>query len=187
MKSFKQFLKEFMLSEGRHDKTSFKAVFLCGSPGSGKSFVSNHILGNGKPHGLKYINSDEGFEFMLDKAYQQTGDERYLPQNLQYVADEPDVKGIRKRAKSITVDPTNLTGSKYGLGIKERLGLLIDGTGADKERIKQEKELLESLGYETFMIYVDIDYETAHKRNRQRVNEIILWHIQCFNWHKRFW
>lgn len=170
MKTFKQFLRELKLSEGKHDKSSFKAIFLCGSPGSGKSFVSKHVLADGKAHGLKYINSDQAFEYLLQKAHEETGDDKFLPKNLQYTADDPDVKNKRSKALDITTNPYR--SSKYGLGIKERLGLLIDGTGADEQRIAKEKSMLEDLGYETYMVYVNIDLETALKRNQQRTRRV---------------
>ena len=53
MKSFKDFL-----TEGVYDKHIFKAFFLAGGPGSGKSWVSTRALSG---MGLKVIDSDNAF------------------------------------------------------------------------------------------------------------------------------
>ena len=55
--------KEF-LAEGVYDKNIFKAFFLAGGPGSGKSWVSAKTLSGA---GLKVINSDSAFESLLKK------------------------------------------------------------------------------------------------------------------------
>ena len=47
--------EELFTNEGIHDPAIFKAVFLAGGPGSGKSYVSGKILA-GK--GLKTVNPD---------------------------------------------------------------------------------------------------------------------------------
>jgi predicted kinase len=49
-----------------------------------------------------------------------------------------------------------------------RLGLVIDGTGKDAEKIKRQSKELDALGYETAMIFVNTDLETAMKRNQAR-------------------
>ena len=52
-----------LLNEGVHDKGIFKAVFMAGGPGSGKSFVAKSLFGipdrfNISVGGLKMINQD---------------------------------------------------------------------------------------------------------------------------------
>ena len=59
MKTFQQ------IREGVYDPHIFKAVFLAGGPGSGKSFVAGRALGG---LGLKVINSDDPFERYLARA-----------------------------------------------------------------------------------------------------------------------
>jgi len=53
------------LQEGVYDPNIFKAFFLAGGPGSGKSYVVRRTTGG---TGLKSINSDEAFEHLLTKA-----------------------------------------------------------------------------------------------------------------------
>ena len=50
------------LDEGVYDKNIFKAIFLAGGPGSGKSYVAKASTGG---MGLKMINSDDQFEFLF--------------------------------------------------------------------------------------------------------------------------
>lgn len=57
-------LESQTLEEGPNDPHIFKAVFLAGGPGSGKSFVANKMLGG---TGLKAIDSDMIYEYMADK------------------------------------------------------------------------------------------------------------------------
>jgi shikimate kinase len=61
MLKFKQFL-----NEGVDDPAIFKAVFLAGGPGSGKSFI---VGKTGLPVlGFKVVNSDDAFENAMKKA-----------------------------------------------------------------------------------------------------------------------
>ena len=53
------------LSEGVYDPGIFKAFFLAGGPGSGKSFVTQSAFAG---TGLKVVNSDTTFERNLKKA-----------------------------------------------------------------------------------------------------------------------
>ena len=49
-----------------------------------------------------------------------------------------------------------------------RLGIIIDGTGATATKILADKELLESMGYDTMMIAVSVPKEQAVRQNIQR-------------------
>ena len=53
------------LVEGVYDPNIFKAFFLAGGPGSGKSFVVRQTTGG---LGLKIVNSDTAFEKLLKDA-----------------------------------------------------------------------------------------------------------------------
>ena len=52
------------LQEGVYDPNIFKAFFLAGGPGSGKSYVVRKTTGG---MGMKIVNSDDIFEKLLDK------------------------------------------------------------------------------------------------------------------------
>ena len=59
-----------ILLEGVNDPGIFKAVFLAGGPGSGKTFVVKGLFGipdrlNISHAGLKMVNSDKELKFLL--------------------------------------------------------------------------------------------------------------------------
>ena len=68
-----------IINEGVEDPGIFKAIFLAGGPGSGKSFVGSELVGIPKggysqidmsfaPSGIKLVNSDPEFEYFLKKV-----------------------------------------------------------------------------------------------------------------------
>jgi dephospho-CoA kinase len=138
------------LDEGLNDPGIFKAVFLAGGPGSGKSFIVGRtgLVGLG----LKLVNSDPIFELGLKNAGLKT-----TPEDIYTTKGQ----SIRDRAKA-------LTKKQQELYLKGRLGLVIDGTGKDYQKIQKQKEQLEAMGYETAMIFVNTDEGTALERNRKR-------------------
>jgi len=61
-----------LLNEGVNDPGIFKAVFLAGGPGSGKTYVVKQLFGiperiNVSATGLKMVNSDKELKFLLKK------------------------------------------------------------------------------------------------------------------------
>ena len=56
MESWRRYLDEDSLDEGVYDPGIFKAIFLAGGPGSGKSYVASKTAGG---HGFKFLNSDK--------------------------------------------------------------------------------------------------------------------------------
>jgi len=55
---------EQFINEGVYDLNIFKAVFMAGGPGSGKTHIADRTAGG---LGLKVINSDDAFERILKK------------------------------------------------------------------------------------------------------------------------
>lgn len=145
MLKFSQFL-----DEGVNDPAIFKAVFLAGGPGSGKSFIVGRSALTA--HGFRVVNSDDAFE----KSMRDAGLEMN-PENIFSIKGQD----IRKKAKG-------LTAKRRDLYIKGRLGLVIDGTGRDAKKIIKQKGLLEDIGYETAMVFVNTDLETAIARDEKR-------------------
>ena len=146
-KSFKDFVP---LEEGVNDPAIFKAVFLAGGPGSGKSFVVGKSALSS--FGLKLVNSDNAFEQALKKA----GMEK-TPENI-----------FSTKGQSLRDRATFITKKKQQGYLSGRLGLVIDGTGKDFEKIRTQKIELEKLGYETAMILVNTDLDTAVSRDKKR-------------------
>ena len=101
------------ITEGVNDPSIFKAVFLAGGPGSGKSFMVGKTALTAL--GFKLINSDPAFEAALKKAGLTTSAD-----------DIASPKGQELRGKSKV-----LVGKQLDLAIDGRLGLVIDGTGKD--------------------------------------------------------
>ena len=65
-----------------------------------------------------------------------------------------------------------ITGKRQEMYLKGRLGIVIDSTARDKKYRKTKKKLLQDLGYETAMVFVNTSLETALDRNRQRERSI---------------
>ena len=147
MKSFHE------LQEGVYDPNIFKAFFLAGGPGSGKSYVVRRTTGG---TGLKIVNSDDAFEKLLKDA----GLSLKMPPE-----EEQERDIVRDRAKSLTkARQTNY--------IEGRLGLIIDGTGHDYDKIARQSQQLQELGYDTYMIFVNTSLDTALARNAQRARSV---------------
>ena len=150
MLNFKQYMQ---LDEGVHDPGIFKAIFMAGSPGSGKDFVMHKVLGKSPTeHGLREINSDIAFERMMRKH----GLNPKMPESEQNQRDL-----LRAKAKHTTELKKQLT-------LHGRNGIIINGTGDDHQKIKKMKDHLESMGYQTHMVFVHTDNETSRKRNIAR-------------------
>jgi predicted kinase len=141
---------ESYLEEGINDPAIFKAVFLAGGPGSGKSFV---VKKTGLASmGFVVINSDDAFERALKKAGLST-----TPEDIFSVQGQE----IRGGAKT-------LTAKRQKTVLKGRLGVVVDGTGRDYDKIQEQAQILKDIGYDVGMIFVNTDMETALERNRQR-------------------
>lgn len=145
--------KKFM-TEGVDDPAIFKAVFLAGGPGSGKSFIVGKT--GLTSMGFKVVNSDDAFEAAMKKARKEM-----TPKNI----FSPKGQEIRGKAKK-------LTGTKQERYIKGRLGLVIDGTGKEADKIKKQAKLLKHIGYDVAMIFVNTDLQTAIDRDAKRARTI---------------
>lgn len=141
---------EDSVEEGVNDPAIFKAVFLAGGPGSGKSFTIGKT--GLQALGFKLINSDDNFEKAIKKAG-ATMDPDFIY--------SPKGQDIRNKAKA-------LTAKQQEMYLNGRLGLVVDGTGKNYEKIKKQARDLEALGYDTAMIFVNTNLETAIKRDTQR-------------------
>ena len=156
MLTFENYLKEEFaalkkgLEEGVNDPAIFKAVFLAGGPGSGKSFIVGKT--GLTSLGFKVVNSDDAFEKAMAKAGMEMDPENIF-----------SVQGQELRGKAKV-----LTGVKQAMYIKGRLGLVIDGTGKDTEKLKKQAKALKSIGYDVSMVFVNTDLATAQARNKAR-------------------
>jgi cytidylate kinase len=145
------------LQEGLQDPNIFKAFFLAGGPGSGKSFVVRKSTGG---TGLKIVNSDDVFEKYLKDA----GLEMDMTTAKAERQKEPRDK-LRDRAKVVTQ-------KKRDNYVDGRLGLIIDGTGRDYDKIAGQSNELKRIGYDTYMIYVNTSLDVALARNAERERRV---------------
>jgi predicted kinase len=136
--------------EGVNDPSIFKAVFLAGGPGSGKSFVVGKTAL--KALGFRLINSDKLFEKGLKRAGLTTDPD-----------DIASAQGQAVRASAI-----ELTGKILEIALTGRMGIVVDGTGKDYAKIKKQVDMVRDLGYSVHMIFVNTDLETSLLRNSQR-------------------
>ena len=149
-----EYMIEDLITEGVYDPGIFKAVFLMGGPGSGKSTVVDQL--SLKALGLKMVNTDKAFENGLKKAG--------LSLDLRG-ADFDKVDPIRARAKKIT-------GKNMDAYIRGRLGMIFDTTAANKNKIVSYKKLLDKLGYDYKMVFVSTSLQNAQKRNDMRARKL---------------
>ena len=141
------------LQEGVYDPNIFKAFFLAGGPGSGKSYVVRRTTGG---LGMRIVNSDDTFEKLIKDANLSLK----MPDH-ELSAREP----LRQRAKDIT----RRRQKNY---IEGRIGLIIDGTGKDYDKITRQARELEALGYDTHMIFVNTSLDVALQRNAERPRKL---------------
>ena len=141
------------LQEGLNDPNIFKAFFLAGGPGSGKSYVVRKTTGG---TGLKVVNSDDAFEKLLKDANLSL---KMPPE------EEAPRDVVRQRAKAITK-------ARKANYIEGRIGLIIDGTGKDYDKIASQSKDLRQLGYDTHMIFVNTSLDTALQRNAERPRSV---------------
>ena len=185
----KETILEQMIIEGVDDPGILKCVFMAGGPGSGKSFTAMEIFGIDKKlkssfssTGLKSVNSDSAFE----KGLKDNGiDPRKLADiekndaELWYkisggssaTSDTSDISKDGRRSvkgKSIRAKAKELTKKQKAFYEAGRLGMIIDGTGHVYSKIAKNKKHAESLGYDTYMIFVNTSLEVAKERNQNR-------------------
>jgi len=149
------------IEEGPNDPHIFKAVFLAGGPGSGKSFVAGKML---RGTGLKTVNSDEIYEYLMTKKGMDMSDPEVIASK--------DGQETRNKAKDLTNKRQGDLESGRGGYIQGRLGLVIDGTGKDVQKVAATSEKLKALGYETMMLFVNTSEDVAQERNLKRARSI---------------
>lgn len=140
MKKFKQFIAESI-----NDTGIFKAVFVIGIPGSGKSYTSKSLAGRISP---RIVNTDKATEFLAARD------------NVTI-----DSKIWMKTYKDTALRVTKSALTQYLNGV---LPLMIDGTSNDASNLLHRMGILESLGYDVGIIYVNTSLDTAIKRVEER-------------------
>lgn len=144
MLTFKQFINESI-----EDKGIFKAIFMGGTPGAGKSFVLGKIKsGQIEP---RIVNTDKGLEFLAGKH---------------------GVKLTSEYNDAFLDRAEQLNHKMLAQYVNGMLPLWIDGTSSKASSLFRRVGVLESLGYDYGMIWVNTDLETAIKRAKQRDRQV---------------
>ena len=139
MISFKRYLNESI-----NDKGIFKAIFVIGLPGAGKSYTIKQLKGSVSP---KIVNTDIAAEFLASKWKKEI---------------KPDTwHEFKDSAHRVTKNSL----MQYLNGM---LPLFIDGTSNDVSNILHRIGILESLGYDVGVVFVHTSLETAMKRAEER-------------------
>ena len=148
LSEFKQYL-----NEGVYDPGIFKAFFLAGGPGSGKTFVTASAFAG---TGLKVVNSDAAFE----KGLKQANLSLKMPDEEEYFRN---IVRAKAKATAATALDTYVNG---------RLGLVIDATGRDLPLVQNQVSMLKNIGYDCYMVFVNTSLDVAIERNKTRTRSI---------------
>jgi len=132
-----------IINEGLYDQHIFKAVFMVGGPGSGKTYVASKLF---RGTGLRTVNLDDIYE--------------HLTANIGIVGRGYD-EYLRKYSAQVAQ-------RKMNMHVDGRMGLLIDSTGRKLNRMRKINEKLKDLGYDTLAIYVKTSLEIALDRSESR-------------------
>jgi tRNA uridine 5-carbamoylmethylation protein Kti12 len=132
------------LQESINDKGILKAIFFTGSPGAGKSIISSKI-GSGQIE-PRIVNTDKPYEFLVH-SYGGT------------FTGEQD---------SFVDEAIRLTKKQLVQYVNGMLPLFIDGTSNNPSSLFRRVGILESLGYDVGMVFVETDLETALSRASAR-------------------
>lgn len=143
MISFKEFIIESI-----EDKGILKAIFIVGIPGAGKSYTAKKLSGVVSP---KIVNTDRATEFLSHKTGTKIGS-----RNWDHFSDSAH----------------RITRAALSNYINSMLPLFIDGTSNDTSNILHRAGILESLGYDVGMIFIDTPLDTALKRAAAREREV---------------
>ena len=114
---------------------------MAGAPGAGKTTTAKKLLSG---TGLRHLNVDDFYNLMRHKG-RASGD-----QNKDYEASWKTYRGLEELLR------------------QGRIGLIIDGTAKNPEKMADVKADLEEMGYETAMIFVNSSLETSLKRATER-------------------
>lgn len=157
-----------VIEEGVYDPGILKAVFLAGGPGSGKTTAANQLLGvsfnSFSEAGLKPVNSDKFFEFILKSRNLTTDLASLSPEEFDKMTVGPE--SPRMIAKGMLK-------TSYTYYIGGRLGIIIDGTGDNPNQTRQQAEELQKVfGYDVAMVFVNTSLEKAIDRNNNRERKL---------------
>lgn len=140
--------KEY-ISESINDKGILKALFIVGIPGAGKSYTTGQLKGTISP---KVVNTDKATEFLSKKF---------------------NIESNSTTWRTFFRDKTRpLTTNSLANYLNSMLPLFVDGTSNDVSNILGRAGILESIGYDVGMVFIDTDLSVALDRAKKRGDEI---------------
>ena len=133
-----------------------KAIFMAGPAGSGKSTIIKELI----PSYFTTLNIDDEYEKLLTTSGLGMAQKDFSPEELSQAA-----KFMSQEQK--------LTREKFKTLSQELKDIIIDGTGASTRPLLKKKSDLEALGYDTFMIMLNVSPITSLKRNISRNRQLL--------------
>lgn len=159
------FLNEIFghFAEGARDTHTFKALFVLGGPGSGKTTLAKMIANS---YGLRRVDVDSFYEMIKVRELLKQG--QLNPGEPAQEIPVPD---------EVTQDPVWTRSEQARISQREtylsgRLGLVLDETGRYYPSIENQVKDLQRLGYDVAILLVDVDIETARARVQRRPRKI---------------
>jgi len=132
------------INESINDKGIFKACFMAGNPGAGKSYVISKIKsGDIEP---RIVNVDKLNEYLGADTQEQR--------------------------ESLYDKVHRITSNQLANYINSMLPLWIDGTSAKVSEVSRRDKILRSVGYDTAMIWVNTTVETSIERAQKRKRKV---------------
>lgn len=147
---------EGTLSESIQDKYKLKCIIMAGSAGAGKTHTASLLVPSGKNF---IVGTDAFFEFFLKRD----------GLDLDMSKDDPDVLDKKLSYRDKTREPAH---KKLAHRLDGMLPVILDGTGQWKDKIKEQKEKMEGLGYDVYMVFIDVGLKTTLLRNQERERKL---------------
>jgi len=148
----------------------FKCFFLAGGPGAGKSSLALDVMAiathgetSFSQYGLNLTSSDVEYERLLHDKHVNPRDLEWIEHNNPALWHELGI--LRHKAK----DDTNRKRNEI---LSRRAGIVYDGTGEDYEEKEAQRAYADSIGYDTFMIFVTTPLELSLARNADRERKL---------------
>jgi predicted kinase len=158
-------MKQSITKESVHENASFKAAVIVGGPGSGKSYMASKLYSVPRgasfgESGLKVINSDVPFEYLLKK--------NNIDADLTKLTPEEEERIIGKSPSSLRSTAQRIRDFQFSHHMKEGTGIMLDSTGENMDGVTRRIKSLQTHGYDVSVIFIDTPLEVALERNKNR-------------------
>lgn len=141
------------LVEGIYDPHNFKALFVVGIPGSGKSTIIKKLTASS---GLTVVDPDKFFTQIMAKKGHSTIEKDWDP-----MQPPPEWTAAQSSFRYLT-----------NLLTENRRGIVIDTAGSYFPFIQETLNQLRALGYDCAMLFVDVDADVAVERQSLRSRKV---------------